>query len=111
MKGALVNTRPDDLGGLVLETLLQRNPEIEVAEIDDVICGCAFPWGEQGYNVGRCIALLAGLPHHVPAQTITRLCASSLQALRAAAHAVTAGEGDTFAVVGVESVLEGRPWH
>ena len=104
MKGALVNTRPDDLGGIVLETLLKRNPEIDVAEVDDVICGCAFPWGEQGYNVGRCVALLAGLPHRVPAQTITRLCASSLQALRAAAHAVIAGEGDTFAVVGVESV-------
>src|ERR1700719_3525483 len=75
-KGALVEMRPDDLAAAVLRALLDRHPELDAGEIDDVICGCAFPWGEQGYNVGRCIAILAGLPHHVPAQTITRLCAS-----------------------------------
>lgn len=103
-KGALVDIRPDDLGALVLRSLLDMHPEIDQAEIADVVCGCAFPWGEQGYNVGRCIAVLSGLPHSVPAQTIIRLCASSLQALRSASHAVSLGEGDLFAVVGVESV-------
>jgi acetyl-CoA C-acetyltransferase len=104
VKGSLAEVRPDDLAADVVRALLDRNPQLDPAEVDDVVCGCAFPWGEQGYNVGRCIAILAGLPHHVPAQTITRLCASSLQALRSAAHAVTLGEGDTFVVVGVESV-------
>jgi len=103
-KGTLVENRPDDLGAFILRALLERNPQLDPAEIEDVLCGCAFPWGEQGYNVGRCITVLSGLPHSVPAQTITRLCASSLQALRSASHAIALGEGDTFAVVGVESV-------
>jgi acetyl-CoA C-acetyltransferase len=103
-KGSLAGVRPDDLAAGVVRALLHRNPQLRPADVDDVVCGCAFPWGEQGYNVGRCIAVLAGLPHHVPAQTITRLCASSLQALRCAAHAVALGEGDAFVVVGVESV-------
>ena len=103
-KGGLVDVRPDDLAADVAAKLLAHYPEIAPSTLDDVICGCAFPWGEQGYNVGRNIALLAGLPATVPAQTITRLCASSLQALRAAAHAVGAGEGTAFLVVGVESV-------
>jgi acetyl-CoA C-acetyltransferase len=103
-KGSLTQVRPEDLGALVVRSLLERFPEVQPATIDEVVCGCAFPWGEQGYNVGRNIALLAGLPHRVPAHTITRLCASSLQAIRAAAHAVATGEGDTFVVVGVESV-------
>jgi acetyl-CoA C-acetyltransferase len=104
VKGSLAEVRPDDLAAGVVRALLDRVPQLDPAELDDVVCGCAFPWGEQGYNVGRCVAVLAGVPHHVPAQTITRLCASSLQALRAAAHAVALGEGDTFVVVGVESV-------
>src|ERR1700741_4012991 len=78
-KGSLAGVRPDDLAAHVLRRLLDRPPEVAPGAIDDVICGCAFPWGEQGYNVGRGIALLAGLSHEVPAQTITRLCASSLQ--------------------------------
>jgi acetyl-CoA C-acetyltransferase len=103
-KGALADVRPDDLAAFVARELLALYPEVSADSVDDVICGCAFPWGEQGYNVGRNIALLAGLPAEVPAQTITRLCASSLQALRSAAHAVAVGEGETFLVVGVESV-------
>jgi acetyl-CoA C-acetyltransferase len=102
--GSFVGMRPDDLAAEVVRSLLDLHPKVPAGEIDDVICGCAFPWGEQGYNVGRCIAILAGIPHHVPAQTVTRLCASSLQALRSAAHAIIAGEGDTFLAVGVESV-------
>ncbi|MGE0066305.1 MAG: acetyl-CoA C-acyltransferase [Solirubrobacterales bacterium] len=103
-KGSLAAVRPDDLGASVLRSLLERYPEVAPADVDDVVCGCAFPWGEQGYNVGRLIALLAGLPEQVPAMTITRLCASSLQALRTAAHAVALGEAEVVAVVGVESV-------
>lgn len=88
----------------MVRALLNAHADVPADEIDDVICGCAFPWGEQGYNVGRCIAILAGLPHHIPAQTVTRLCASSLQALRSGAHAIAVGEGDTFLILGVESV-------
>ncbi|MBS1886068.1 MAG: acetyl-CoA C-acyltransferase [Actinobacteria bacterium] len=103
-KGSLVDVRPDDLAGSVLRSLLDLYPEIEPGAIDDLVCGCAFPWGEQGYNVGRLVGLLAGLPDRVPAMTVTRLCASSLQALRTAAHAVELGEAETVAVVGVESI-------
>ena len=102
--GSLVDVRPDDLGASIIRALLDEHEEVPSDEIDDVICGCAFPWGEQGYNVGRCIAILAGIPHHVPAQTVTRLCASSLQALRSGAHAIAVGEGDIFLIVGIESV-------
>jgi acetyl-CoA C-acetyltransferase len=103
-KGSLAGVRPDDLAAGVLAALLDAHPELPPDRIDDVICGCAFPWGEQGYNVGRNIAVLAGLPHTVPAQTITRLCASSLQALRSAAHAIALGEARAVVAVGVESV-------
>jgi acetyl-CoA C-acetyltransferase len=99
-----VEVRPDDLGAFIVRSLLDRHPEVDPDSVDDVACGCAFPWGEQGYNVGRNIAVLSGLPHHVPAFTVTRLCASSLQALRAAAHAIALGEADTIVAVGVESV-------
>jgi len=104
--------RPDDLGAFVLRALLGRvGPEAE-ADLNEVICGCGFPWGEQGYNVGRTIALLAQLVHNTPAFTITRLCASSLQAIRSAQHAIIAGEGTTYAVVGVESCSRvGRDRH
>jgi acetyl-CoA C-acetyltransferase len=103
-KGSLVDVRPDNLAAFIVGALLDRHETVPRDEVDDLICGCAFPWGEQGYNLGRCVAVLAGLPHRTPAQTITRLCGSSLQALRSAAHAVQAGEGETFVVVGVESV-------
>jgi acetyl-CoA C-acetyltransferase len=103
-KGSLVDVRPDDLGAFIVRELLARHPEVDGAKIDDVVCGCAFPWGEQGYNVGRGISLLAGLPARVPAQTLTRLCASSLQALRTANHTIALGEAEAMVVVGVESV-------
>jgi acetyl-CoA C-acetyltransferase len=103
-KGSLVDYRPDDLAAFALRSLLDRTPEVDRGAIDDVICGCGFPWGEQGYNLGRNVALLAGLPDHVPGYTITRLCASSLQATRSAVHAIALGEADMIAVVGVESV-------
>lgn len=103
-KGSLVDVRPDDMGALVVDTLLQRHPELPRTSVDDVLCGVSGAAGEQAYNLGRIVGQLAGLPDTVPGTTVNRFCASSLQALRMAHHAVQAGEGDTFVVVGVESV-------
>ncbi|MDP9133312.1 MAG: acetyl-CoA C-acyltransferase, partial [Actinomycetota bacterium] len=84
--------------------LVERNPGVDFAETDDLMMGCGFQLGEAGYNVGRNAALLAGLDHHVPATTVHRFCASSLQSLRMAFHAIKAGEGDQYIAAGVESV-------
>jgi acetyl-CoA C-acetyltransferase len=111
-KGSLAGVRPDDLAAYVVRALLDRHPQIEPESVDELICGCGYPWSEQGFNLGRGIALLAGLPDTTPAFTMTRLCASSLQALRSAHHAITIGEGDTYVVSGVESVSRvGRDRH
>jgi acetyl-CoA C-acetyltransferase len=103
-KGSLVDVRPDDMAALVVDALLSRYPELPRASVDDVICGVSGAVGEQAYNVGRIVGQLAGLPDTVPGTTVNRFCASSLQALRMAHHAVQAGEGDSFVVAGVESV-------
>jgi acetyl-CoA C-acetyltransferase len=103
MKGALVNVRPDDLGATVLAAALAKVPQLDPNEVEDVIVGCAQPAGEQGYNLGRVIGLLAGLKD-VPGTTVNRYCASSLQAIRMAAHAIKAGEGDVFVASGIECV-------
>lgn len=111
-KGKLVDVRADDLGAFILRAVLDRvGPDAEGA-IDEVIAGVGFPWGEQGYNVARTIGLLARLSHDTPGFTITRLCASSLQAIRSAQHAIMAGEGRAYAIVGVESCSRvGRDRH
>ncbi len=103
-KGSLVDVRPDDMAALVIDALLARHPEVARDSVDDVICGVSAAVGEQAYNLGRVAGQLAGLPATVPGTTVNRFCASSLQALRMAHHAVQAGEGDTFVVAGVESV-------
>jgi acetyl-CoA C-acetyltransferase len=103
-KGSLVGVRPDDMAALVVDHLLDRHPEVARDSVDDVICGVSGAAGEQAYNLGRIVGQLAGLPDTVPGTTVNRFCASSLQALRMAHHAVQAGEGATFVVVGVESV-------
>ncbi len=103
-KGSLVNARPDDLGAFAVRTALEKVPELDTAEVVDVMVGCGFPEGEQGMNVGRRIALLAGLPHSVPGTTVNRFCSSSLQTIRMAFHAIKAGEGDAFVAAGIESV-------
>jgi acetyl-CoA C-acetyltransferase len=103
-KGSLVGVRPDDMAALVVDHLLDRHPEVARGSVDDVICGVSGAAGEQAYNLGRVVGQLAGLPDTVPGTTVNRFCASSLQALRMAHHAVQAGEGDTFVVAGVESV-------
>ena len=103
-KGSLKDVRADDLAAVPLRALQQRNPEVDFAETNDVMMGAAFGEGEQGYNVGRNAALLAGIDHHVPACTLNRFCASSLQTLRMAFHAIRAGEGDQYVAAGVEAV-------
>src|SRR5215469_13742628 len=102
MKGSLVNVRPDDLAAQVVEQVLAKVPELDRTEIEDLICGCGLPGGEQGFNLGRVISILTRL--NVPGATITRYCASSLQTTRMATHAIKAGEGDAFLSVGVECV-------
>ncbi|MHB1500899.1 MAG: acetyl-CoA C-acyltransferase [Candidatus Dormibacteria bacterium] len=101
-RGSLVDWRPDDLGAHVLKQVLARLPQLNAKEIEDVICGCGLPGGESGFNLGRAISILAGVD--APGTTITRYCSSSLQTTRMAAHAIRAGEGDTFVSMGVETV-------
>src|SRR5688572_14647128 len=103
-KGSLKDQRPDDLGGFIVDKVLDQLPGIDRAAIDDVITGCAVPEGQQGFGIARSIALLAGLPDTVPGLTVSRACSSSLQSIRSAAHAIKAGEGDFFVASGVESV-------
>ncbi|MBV9101053.1 MAG: acetyl-CoA C-acyltransferase [Candidatus Dormibacteraeota bacterium] len=102
MKGSLVNMRPDELAASVADKVLDRVPQLDRSEIEDLICGCGLPGGEQGFNLGRVVSILARL--EVPGTTITRYCASSLQSTRIAAHAIRSGEGDVFLSVGVECV-------
>jgi acetyl-CoA C-acetyltransferase len=96
--------RADDLAAVPLKALVERNPEVDFAQTVDLMMGCGFPMGEAGYNVGRNAALLAGIDHHVPATSVNRFCASSLQTLRMAFHAIKAGEGDQYVAAGVEAV-------
>jgi acetyl-CoA C-acetyltransferase len=102
-KGSLVDCRPDDLGTLVVKAVLDKVPELPPHTVEDVIVGCAQPAGEAGYNLARVIAVMAGLDD-VPGVTVNRYCSSSLQAIRMAAHAIRAGEGDVFVAAGVETV-------
>jgi acetyl-CoA C-acetyltransferase len=102
-KGSLVDCRPDDLTARVVTAVLDKVPQVEAPMIEDLIVGCAQPAGESGYNIARVVAVMAGLDG-VPGVTVNRYCSSSLQAIRMAAHAVKAGEGDVFVAAGVETV-------
>ncbi|MGH9013844.1 MAG: acetyl-CoA C-acetyltransferase [Acidimicrobiia bacterium] len=102
-KGSMVDLRPDDLAATIMRAALAKVPELDPAEIDDVMLGCGLPGGEQGFNMARVVSVLAGLPD-VPGCTVTRYCSSSLQTIRMAAHAIKAGEGDAFVAAGVETV-------
>jgi 3-oxoadipyl-CoA thiolase len=106
--GALASIRPDDLAATVVRALVERTG-IDPSAVDDVIFGCANQAGEDNRNVGRMALLLAGLPVTVPGQTVNRLCGSGLEAVRAAMHAVRAGEGALFVAGGVESMSR-APW-
>jgi acetyl-CoA C-acetyltransferase len=104
VKGSLRSVRPDDLAAIPLKALMERNPEVDFTTVGDVMMGCGYGEGESGYNIGRIASLLAGIDHHVPACTLNRFCASSLQTARMAFHAIKVGEGDTYIAAGVESV-------
>lgn len=110
-KGSLVDVRPDDLAAFAIRSALDQVPELDGSEIVDVMVGCGFPEQRQGMNVGRRAGLLAGLPPSAAGTTVNRFCASSLQTIRMAFHAIKAGEGDAFVTGGVESVsqVNGRP--
>jgi acetyl-CoA C-acetyltransferase len=101
VKGHLIDQRPDDLGAYIVDQVLKQVPQLDRSQIDDVICGCALPGGEQGHNLGRIISILAAIG--APGTTVNRYCASSLQATRMAFHAIKAGEGEAFVCAGVES--------
>ncbi len=103
MKGSLVDCRPDDLAAHTVQQVLEQVPQVEPHHIEDLILGCAQPAGEAGYNLARVVAVLSGLDD-VPGVTVNRYCSSSLQAIRMAAHAIRAGEGDVFVAAGVETV-------
>ncbi|OTG66492.1 3-oxoadipyl-CoA thiolase [Acinetobacter silvestris] len=102
--GGLAPVRTDDLGAIPIQALMQRNPSVNWALVDDVIYGCANQAGEDNRNVGRMSALLAGVPYQVPATTVNRLCGSSLDAIAMAARAIKAGEADLIIAGGVESM-------
>jgi acetyl-CoA C-acetyltransferase len=110
-KGSLIDARPDDLAAFAIDAALSKVPELDRAEIADVMVGCGFPQDRQGMNLGRRVALLAGLPDTVPGTTVNRFCASSLQTIRMAFHAIRAGEGDAYVAAGVESIsqVDGYP--
>jgi acetyl-CoA C-acetyltransferase len=105
-KGSLVDARPDDLAAFAVDAALKQVPELDGADVVDVMIGCGFPQERQGMNLARRVALLAGLPANVPGTTVNRFCASSLQTIRMAFHAIRAGEGDVFVAGGVESITQ-----
>ncbi|HLG00837.1 MAG TPA: acetyl-CoA C-acyltransferase [Acidimicrobiia bacterium] len=102
-KGSLVDVRPDDMGAEIIKALISQVPALDPAEIADIICGNIAGAGEAGYNLGRNIGILAGLPETVPGHTVNRFCASSTQAIRQAFHAIKAGEGTAYIAAGIES--------
>ncbi|GHF10718.1 acetyl-CoA C-acetyltransferase [Streptomyces morookaense] len=102
-KGSLKDLRPDDLTATIIQAALAKVPQLDPREIDDLMLGCGMPGGEQGHNLARIVAVQMGMDH-LPATTITRYCASSLQTSRMALHAIKAGEGDVFVSAGVEMV-------
>lgn len=102
-KGSLIKVRPDDLAASVIKELVKRT-KVNVNDIEDVIVGCAFPEGEQGFNMARLIAFLADLPHRSAGTTVNRFCGSSMQAIHMAAGAIACGAGEVFICAGVESM-------
>jgi acetyl-CoA C-acetyltransferase len=104
-KGSLAGQRPDEMGAYVIDQLLGRNSELEPADVEEVMCGCGMPQGLQAFNIGRIIVLLSEkLPDSVNGVTISRYCASSLEAIRQAANSVATGQGDAYIAAGVEWV-------
>jgi acetyl-CoA C-acetyltransferase len=102
-KGSLRELRPDDLTATIVRAALDKVPQLDPRDIDDLYLGCGLPGGEQGFNQARVVAILLGYDF-LPGATVTRYCASSLQTTRMAFHAIRAGEGDVFISAGVETV-------
>ena len=102
-KGSMTTIRPDTLAAQIVEALMAKVPQVKAEQIEDLMLGVAQPAGESGFNMGRAVAILAGLGD-VPGTTVNRYCSSSLQTIRMAAHAIRAGEGDCFIAAGVETV-------
>jgi acetyl-CoA C-acetyltransferase len=102
-KGSLKDLRPDDLSATIVRAALDKIPELDPRDIDDLYLGCGLPGGEAGFNMGRIVAVLLGYDH-LPGATVTRYCSSSVQTTRMAFHAIKAGEGDVFVSAGVEMV-------
>ncbi|RYH60976.1 MAG: acetyl-CoA C-acyltransferase, partial [Alcaligenaceae bacterium] len=103
MKGSLKGMRPDDLAAQMVQAALDKVPALDPTDINDLILGCGLPGGEQGFNMGRNVAVQLGYDF-IPGTTITRYCSSSLQTTRMALHAIKAGEGEVFISAGVETV-------
>src|SRR5881398_2970698 len=116
--GGLSDVRADDLAAHVIAELMRRHPDVDPAEIADVVLGCANQSGEDNRNVARMAALLAGLPHTVPGETVNRLCASGMSAVASVARAIKIGEGDLYVAGGVENMTRApfvmgkssKPW-
>ena len=102
-RGSLADVRSDDLGGFAVDRALDQVPGLDPAEVADLYWGCALTYHSQGYNIARQVGLLSRLPDSVPGTTMTRACASSLTALRAAVHAIAADDGDAYVVGGSDS--------
>jgi len=101
-RGILKDTRPDDIGALIIQEAVARVPGLKVEEIDDIVIGCAFPESDQGLNLGRVLAMRAGFPFTVPGQTVNRFCSSGLQAIATAAFEIMAGSAEVIIAGGVE---------
>jgi acetyl-CoA C-acetyltransferase len=102
-KGSLRDLRPDDLTATVVRAALDKVPQLDPNDVNDLLLGCGLPGGEQGFNMARVVAVLLGYDS-IPGTTVTRYCSSSLQTTRMAMHAIKAGEGDVFISAGVEMV-------
>jgi len=102
-KGSLIEVRADDLAGFAINALMEKVPAVDRASVVDVMVGCGLTHAEQGYNLARPASLLGGMPETVPATTVNRFCASSLETIRMAFHAIRSGEGDTYVAAGSES--------
>ena len=103
-RGGLATVRPDEMAASVIQQLLKRTPNLDPAQVEDVVIGCAFPEGEQGMNMARMISLRAGLPESVPAETINRYCASGVQSIAHVAYAIQSGQIETGIAGGAESM-------
>jgi acetyl-CoA C-acetyltransferase len=104
-KGSLAQLRPDETGAFIVDQLLERNPDVDPSSVEDLICGCGMPQGLQAFNIGRIMVLLSEkLGEETTGSTVSRYCASSLEAIKQAANSVRAGQGDTYIAAGVEWV-------